>query len=161
LVIGPVPLRTSGRSDSSSRGQLRYGCPGDLANLTITIMLTGAIMRLVLGFMLYTKVGPIETWAYNTSANDMNLRDALYEEFGVKNALNFLAKRFPRGSCREFLEQMRNTMGAADRDDKGITEALLRQLRSQMSEYRTLGRSGHSPRPSSSNWGVPASPYGC
>lgn len=91
--------------------------------------------RGMLSQLLYTKVGPVEMWAYNTSANDMNLRDALYEEFGVKATLGFLAKRFPRGSCREFLEQMRNTMEATARDDRGITETLLKQLRPQMAEY--------------------------
>lgn len=91
--------------------------------------------RGLLSQLLFTKVGPLETWAYNTSTNDMAVRDALYDEFGVKTALSFLAQRFPRGSCREFLEQMRNTMDANARDEKGITETLLKQLRPQVQEY--------------------------
>jgi intracellular multiplication protein IcmB len=85
--------------------------------------------RGLLSQLLFTKVGAVEMWAYTTSKNDMAVRDALYEEFGVRTALTFLAKRFPGGSCRTYLETMRNSMGVSAGDEKGITEALLKQLR--------------------------------
>ncbi|MEJ8837581.1 hypothetical protein [Ramlibacter sp. AN1133] len=92
--------------------------------------------RGMLSQLLHTKVGPIEHWAYTTTAEDMNLRDAMYDQFGVKGSLAFLAHRFPRGSCRQLLEQMRNAMGSsAVVDGKGITEALLKQLRPQAEEF--------------------------
>lgn len=81
----------------------------------------------VLSQILYTKPGPVEMWAYSTSANDTAVRDALYTKLGTKRALQFLAKEFPGGSARPLIEKMRLQMGE-DAPDDGITQAILSTL---------------------------------
>lgn len=77
--------------------------------------------------ILYSRPGPIEMWAYSTSANDTAVRDALYLKFGTKRTLQFLAKEFPGGSARPMIEKMRLQMGE-DASDDGITQAILGNL---------------------------------
>lgn len=83
--------------------------------------------RGLLSQILYSRVGPIEAWAYSTSANDTGVRDALYRRLGVKRTLEFLAKEFPGGSARPAIEKMRMAMGEEASDD-GITALIVESL---------------------------------
>lgn len=86
--------------------------------------------------LLYTRAGPLEIWAYNTSATDMALRDALYERMGVKSALLFLAKTFPGGSARPYIEEMRRTMDAKKSSDESITNIVIGKLEPRIEAFR-------------------------
>lgn len=91
--------------------------------------------RGMLSQLLLTKPGPIEIWAYNTSAADMALRDALYTMMGVKKTLAFLAKQFPSGSARLYIEDMRNSMGESRGGVEGITDAAIRKLKPALEAF--------------------------
>lgn len=85
--------------------------------------------------MLYTKPGMLERWAYTTSAADMALRNALYEKIGVKNALGFLARQFPGGSARLYIENMLNASKIQVEDEAGVTSMVLGRLADKIEAY--------------------------
>lgn len=99
-----------------------------------------AMFKTVVGTLsqvLHTTAGPIETWAFNSSAADSPIRDAMYELVGPKEALIFLARRFPDGTARPFIEQFKLQMNVQDdgHGDEGVTKAVVRRL---YSEYQSL-----------------------
>ena len=56
--------------------------------------------------LLTSTLGPIELWALNTTAEDVNLRNRLYKKIGPKEARRLLASRFPSGSAVKHIEEM-------------------------------------------------------
>lgn len=84
--------------------------------------------------VLYTKPGPIEKWAFSTTSNDMTLRDALYDEFGVRNTLTFLAREFPSGTARPLIDTLRMNMGE-DAPEDGITAAVLAKIKPKLEKF--------------------------
>ena len=91
--------------------------------------------RGLLSQLLLTKPGPIEIWAFNTSATDMALRDALYERIGVKRSLAFLASVFPGGSARPYIEDLRRTMKDSAVAEDGMTEFVIAKLQKRIEEF--------------------------
>lgn len=91
--------------------------------------------RGMLSQLLFTRPGIRETWAFNSSASDMALRDALYARIGARNTLAFLAKVFPRGSARDYIDQERQTMGDTTGGDDGVTELVLRKLKPKLDAF--------------------------
>ncbi len=55
--------------------------------------------------LLTATLGPIELWALNTTAEDVNLRDRLYKKIGPRKARCLLANQFPSGSAVKQIEQ--------------------------------------------------------
>ena len=53
---------------------------------------------------LILTLGPVELWAFSTTAKDIAVRQALYEKIGPKLARQILAKRFPGGSAQNEIE---------------------------------------------------------
>ena len=80
--------------------------------------------------VLHTTVGPIESWAFNSSAADSPIRDAMYELIGEREALTFLARRFPTGTARFYIAEYKQAMGSKNGavSDEGITKAIVRKL---------------------------------
>lgn len=91
--------------------------------------------RGLLSQLLFTKPGPIEIWAFNTSATDMALRDALYQRLGVKRTLSFLAATFPGGSARPYIEDLRRAMKDNQVADEGMTEFVIAKLQKRIEEF--------------------------
>jgi len=54
--------------------------------------------------LLTNTLGPIELWAFSTTAEDARLRDSLYQKLGPKEARRVLANLFPSGSVKSLLE---------------------------------------------------------
>jgi intracellular multiplication protein IcmB len=55
--------------------------------------------------LLTSTLGPIELWALNTTAEDVNIRNQLYKRIGPRQARRVLAKRFPMGTATKLLEE--------------------------------------------------------
>lgn len=91
--------------------------------------------RGMLSQLLYTKPGPRESWAYNTSATDMALRNALYQEIGVRRALSFLGSRFAGGSARNYIDDLRRGMSASAASDDSMTSIVIERLRPDLIAY--------------------------
>jgi intracellular multiplication protein IcmB len=73
---------------------------------------SGAPALLILGtnegryeqFLMNT-MGPIELWAYSTSAEDVALRRRLYEQLGAARGRQVLASTFPGGTARPEIQR--------------------------------------------------------
>src|SRR3990167_5355032 len=56
--------------------------------------------------LLTSTLGPIELWAFNTSAEDVFIRNQLYQKIGPRAARKLLAQQFPSGTAIKSLESM-------------------------------------------------------
>ena len=54
--------------------------------------------------LLTNTLGPIELWAFSTTAEDARLRNKLYVKLGPKEARRVLANLFPSGSVKSLIE---------------------------------------------------------
>lgn len=54
--------------------------------------------------LLTSTIGPVELWAFNTTVDDVAIRDMLYKKIGPVSARRILADRFPKGSAVDELE---------------------------------------------------------
>lgn len=54
--------------------------------------------------LLTSTIGPIELWAFSTTAEDANIRNKLYKKLGHREARRVLANLFPKGTVRSILE---------------------------------------------------------
>ncbi len=55
--------------------------------------------------LLTSTISPVELWAFNTTTEDVRIRDALYQDLGPVAARRLLASRFPKGSATDEIEQ--------------------------------------------------------
>ena len=55
--------------------------------------------------LLTNTLGPIELWAFSTTAEDARLRNKLYQRLGPKEARRVLANLFPSGSVKKMIEE--------------------------------------------------------
>lgn len=55
--------------------------------------------------LLTSTIGPIELWAFSTTAEDAKLRNILYRRLGPVRARQLLARLFPSGSAAKLLEE--------------------------------------------------------
>ena len=55
--------------------------------------------------LITSTIGPIELWAFNTTAEDARIRNALYKEIGAGEARKILATLFPAGSAAKVVEE--------------------------------------------------------
>ena len=55
--------------------------------------------------LLTSTIGPIELWAFNTTAEDARIRNALYLEIGAAETRRLLAYMFPSGSAASEVEE--------------------------------------------------------
>lgn len=54
--------------------------------------------------LLTNTLGPIELWAFSTTAEDARIRNQLYQRLGPKEARRVLANLFPSGSVKSLIE---------------------------------------------------------
>ncbi|MCC7005922.1 MAG: conjugal transfer protein TraU [Ottowia sp.] len=76
--------------------------------------------------MLTNTVGPIEMWAFSTTAEDMALRKRLYKRIGQSQARKLLAEHFPLGTATETIEYMKEQ--ATDKEDTSVVAQLAEKL---------------------------------
>jgi len=88
--------------------------------------------------LLTITLGPIELWALNTTAEDVNIRNQLYRKIGPCAARRVLAARFPGGSARKTLEERfaeyKEQGGIIDDD---IRTNIVSQLVEELLNYKT------------------------
>jgi len=66
--------------------------------------------------LITSTIGPIELWAFNTTAEDARIRNALYERIGAAETRKFLAMMYPNGSAAKVVEERMNVL----KDKSGI-----------------------------------------
>ncbi|KTD55036.1 hypothetical protein Lsai_2628 [Legionella sainthelensi] len=60
--------------------------------------------------LLTLTLGPVELWAFSTTAEDATVRNHLYRHLGPGEARRLLAVLFPNGSVAREVENRLNTM---------------------------------------------------
>lgn len=83
--------------------------------------------------LLTLSLSPMELWAYNTTAQDRQIRDALYKAVPVMDALELLADRFPKGSATDEIERIVNLriaqgIGSEEDGDGNVVQHLIEEL---------------------------------
>lgn len=68
--------------------------------------------------LLTSTLGPIELWAFSTTAEDARTRNKLYQKIGPSEARRVLANLFPSGSVKSLVEARL----AVVKDQKGLIE---------------------------------------
>ncbi len=83
--------------------------------------------------LITSTIGPIELWAFNTTADDARIRNSLYEKIGAAEARKFLASLYPSGSAAKVVEERMNRLKDKDgliSEDKSqsIVEELIGEI---------------------------------
>lgn len=92
--------------------------------------------------LITSTIGPIELWAFNTTAEDARVRNALYEKVGAAEARRILATLYPTGSVARIIEErltrMKNQSGILNLDsDKSVIEDLIQEILSAYEIHKT------------------------
>ncbi|MGE3919453.1 MAG: type IV secretion protein IcmB [Gammaproteobacteria bacterium] len=66
--------------------------------------------------LLTATLGPIELWAFSTTAEDAHIRNQLYKRLGPKETRRVLATLFPSGSVAKVIEARMNAL----REERGL-----------------------------------------
>lgn len=82
--------------------------------------------------LLSSTLGPIELWAFNTTADDVVVRNRLYKAIGPAKARQLLSKVFPDGTARSLMEEkkqkLREEGSLNEESQQGVTEAIVSDL---------------------------------
>jgi len=84
--------------------------------------------------LLTLTLGPIELWAFSTTAEDVIVRNRLYQDLGPMEARRFLATLFPMGSVvkniQERLNVLKESTGLITEEDgkSSVVEQLLKDI---------------------------------
>ncbi len=87
-------------------------------------------------------LGPIELWAFNTTAEDARIRNALYKRIGAHETRKLLAMLYPSGSAANIVEQrlaQRRTdtnRQFSEEETQGIIDTLIEEI---MTVYNSMG----------------------
>lgn len=74
-------------------------------------------------------LGPIELWAFNTTAEDARVRNALYRKIGGPETRKLLAMLYPSGSVAKIVEQrLAKQKETGDAIDEGAAKSIIEQL---------------------------------
>jgi intracellular multiplication protein IcmB len=83
--------------------------------------------------------GAMRLWALTTTAEDRKLRGLLYEAMPRHEARRILAKRFPSGSCKRYVERMKDDLfknqGVEFVDDEMAASVIERLAKEMTEEY--------------------------
>lgn len=83
--------------------------------------------------LLTNTLGPVELWAFSTTAEDARLRNKLYLKLGPKEARRLLANLFPSGSVKKLVEerlsQIKESQGVIEENSGlSIADQLLEEI---------------------------------
>lgn len=84
---------------------------------------------------LVLTLGPVELWAFSTTAKDIAIRQALYDKIGPKMARTVLAKRFPGGSAQSEIDaRIARIESAADRLGDSASQNVINDLIQELTQ---------------------------
>ncbi|EPP20487.1 hypothetical protein J8A87_21500 [Vibrio parahaemolyticus] len=76
--------------------------------------------------ILRLKLGAEEVWAYSTTPDDVALRRRLVKKIGLHSSLRILAKEFPSGSAKKYIESLKNQ--AQDVEEESVIAQIADRL---------------------------------
>ena len=91
---------------------------------------------------IYNTLGPIELWAFSTSAEDVSIRNRLYTMLGAARARQMLSMKFPGGSARNEIRRrvLSNSEGGDSRQAmiSGVIETIVKELMAESKKTQEL-----------------------
>ncbi len=89
--------------------------------------------------LLTLTLGPVELWAFSTTAEDVNIRNQLYRKIGPAEARRVLATLFPSGSATKYLADrladLKKETGFIDEEIKvGVIDQLMKDIMDRYAE---------------------------
>lgn len=84
---------------------------------------------------LMNTLGPIELWALSTSAEDVVLRNQLYERLGAVKARKVLAINFPGGSCRKEISRRVTIYTEKGELEKAKVPSVIQEIAEELISY--------------------------
>ncbi len=83
--------------------------------------------------LLTSTLGPVELWAFSTTAEDARVRNKLYQKLGPAEARRVLANIFPSGSVKALIEsrlaKLKETQGMIEEvNPLGIADQLIEEI---------------------------------
>lgn len=93
--------------------------------------------------LITSTIGPIELWAFNTTAEDARIRNALYEKIGASATRKFLATLYPSGSAAKVVEermsQLKDSSGLiTEEHTQSVVEQLINEIYALYKKQTTL-----------------------
>lgn len=94
--------------------------------------------------LLTSTLGPIELWAFSTTAEDVSIRSKLYQLIGPKIARRVLAAKYPGGSAKGDVEsrkeKLRGTGAVVDSDATNVIETIVQELMATKRDMEARGK---------------------
>ena len=81
---------------------------------------------------LINTLGPIELWAFSTSAEDVAIRNRLYARLGASQARRLLAANFPGGSARTEIRRRVNELADAGKTEEASIGNVIDKIANEM-----------------------------
>ena len=85
--------------------------------------------------LLTSTISPVELWAFNTTVEDVTIRERLYQAMSPATARHMLAERFPKGSAVEEIEMILKNDSSATVNS--VCEQFINEI---ISQYRRIAR---------------------
>jgi intracellular multiplication protein IcmB len=86
---------------------------------------------------LINTLGPIELWAFSTSAEDVALRRRLYTRLGASPARQVLAANFPGGSARDEIRRRVDMYADQNNAGKAMASAVIEEIADELVKVYT------------------------
>lgn len=83
--------------------------------------------------LITSTIGPIELWAFNTTAEDARIRNALYEKIGAGETRRLLSMLYPNGSAAKVVEErltrIKDTSGLlTEEQGSNVIEEIIQEI---------------------------------
>lgn len=82
--------------------------------------------------LLTSTIGPIELWAFSTTAEDVAIRNRMYKEMNPGKVRRILALKYPGGSAKKDVErrkeEMRIQTGQISEDSTNVLDQIVKEL---------------------------------
>jgi intracellular multiplication protein IcmB len=98
---------------------------------------------------LINTLGPIELWAFSTSAEDVALRRRLYTRLGASRARQVLAANFPGGSARDEIKRRVDAYADSGDAKKALASVVIEEITEELVKLYTELSMGHMFSPQS------------
>ena len=142
-ILGSA-ISDSAVMEAASRFSLSDTAVYIMRNLLTGPRASGAPALLVLGTNegryeqhLINTLGPIELWAFSTSAEDVALRRRLYTRLGASQARQILAASFPGGSARSEIKRRVDMYADLNDTKKAMGSYVIEEIAEEMVEKYT------------------------
>jgi intracellular multiplication protein IcmB len=138
--------RTFALSDTA-RAVMRHKLTGPKASGAPALLVLGTVDGKYEQHLINT-LGPIELWAFSTTAEDATIRNRLYTRLGAPQARRLLAANFPGGSARNEIKRriaFYSEKGDADHASvNAVTEMIIEEL-VELTKSKLTGEPANTP----------------